>query len=285
MLKVRKGDTSTEKAWDTSIEKAWAPPIFRWAGSKRQLLPVLMQSIPSDFARYIEPFAGSACLFFALRPSQAILGDINEELIKTYEIIRSHPRLVARAAHDLPVTKPQYYKMRATRPESLALVERAVRFVYLNRYCFNGVYRTNQKGLFNVPMGVRTGKMPSEQSFYRCALALRNAKLRATDFETCLKDIRPGDFVYLDPPYARSRLRGEYGYDSFREEDIVRLVNVLKSIDEAGAVFLLSYADSPELRSLLIRWRSKKLSVRRHVAGFAKHRSIVSEVLVSNKTL
>lgn len=275
-----------ELGFDSSFRhrRPWAFPLLRWAGSKRKLLPWLMQCIPQQFKRYIEPFAGSACLFFALRPARAILGDVNFELLHAYDIIRSHPRLVFRAASALKNTKCQYDRLRRIPPESLNPIDRAARFVYLNRYCFNGVYRTNQKNEFNVPRGSRTGRMPGEPVFYRCSVALRSTELRAVDFADCLTDLTVGDFVYLDPPYTTTSrpTHGEYGYDCFGRKDLYRLVDRLAHIHRAGAFFLLSYAADQELENLQHSWFYRRLSVRRHVAGFAEHRTNVGEILVSN---
>lgn len=264
----------------------WAPPLLRWAGSKRKLLPLLMAYSPSEFKRYVEPFAGSACLFFALRPRQAILGDINAELLETYSTVRSHPRLVARKARSWNSSRTHYYAIRRRVPQELQPVERAARFVYLNRRCFNGVYRTNRRGAFNVPRGVRTGRFPDERTFYRCSVALRGTEFRSGDFENCLSDVRKGDFVYLDPPYSVTRPRfGEYGYGCFGDPDLERLAACLKRIDSVGATFLVSYSDSGEFRDLIQEWNCITLRVRRHVAGFARHRATVSEILASNKVL
>lgn len=264
--------------------KPWAPPILRWAGSKRKLVPLLMQHSPASFERYIEPFAGSACLFFALKPKSAVLGDINADLLETYTTIRSHPRLVARKARSWNSSARHYYAVRAKDPQNLSPIDRAARFVYLNRRCFNGVYRTNREGLFNVPRGVRTGRFPDDAAFYRCSLACRCAEFRHGDFENCLADVRANDFVYLDPPYSIARPRfGEYGYGCFKDDDIKRFVACLRRIDAAGATFLVSYSDSVVLKSLITGWHAIRLRVRRHIAGFAEHRSIVSEILVSNR--
>lgn len=261
----------------------WASPVLRWAGSKRQLLPRLLHAIPKTFGRYVEPFAGSATLFFALRPSLAVLGDLNSELVQAYTIIKRHPRIVHRGIASLPNTARYYYRSRSVSPHLLTPMERAVRFVYLNRFCFNGVYRTNRRNEFNVPRGKSTGALPSEASFYRVSVALRNADLRAGDFVTTLSDLRPSDFVYLDPPYDTGRRRhGEYGYGSFSAEDFGRLVELLQWIDKVGAMFLLSYADTSPVRGLTGQWRQQRVRVRRHVAGFARHRSTVRELLVSN---
>ena len=133
--------------------RPWCRPCFRWAGSKRSLLPSLLDCVPHSYDRYIEPFAGSACLFFALRPDRAILGDFNVELMQAYRTIAKHPRLIAREVLRLPASQAAYYRIRSLVPNLLTPLHRAVRFAYLNRYCFNGVYRTDRKNRFNVPQG------------------------------------------------------------------------------------------------------------------------------------
>jgi DNA adenine methylase len=266
------------------MQRPWAAPILRWAGSKRQLLPALLERCPTPIARYIEPFAGSACLFFALKPPRAVLGDINHELMLTYRILRTHPRLLARAARCFPDTARTYYSLRSKMPEQLPDLARAARFVYLNRHAFNGVFRLNQKGRFNVPRGRRTGRLPDEASFLRCAIALRGARLITGDFEECLRGVKRGDFVYLDPPYAVAgkRRRGEYGYGAFDTPDLRRLDVALNAIDAAGGTFLLSYADTAAARRVTRSWVRAKIQVRRHVAGFAGKRRTVPELLVTN---
>lgn len=128
-------------------------PVFRWAGSKRQLVPTLIANAPDDFGAYIEPFAGSACLFFALQPERAVLGDFNTALIGAYRVIATAPRAVARALSAMPTDPAFYYELRSRDAALLSRVERAARFIYLNRFSFNGVYRTNLQGGFNVPRG------------------------------------------------------------------------------------------------------------------------------------
>lgn len=262
-------------------------PVLRWAGSKRRLLPALLEAVPKSFGRYYEPFAGSACLFFALSPNSAILGDVNADLIDAYAVIRSNPTRVARAVHRMPSTASHYYRLRSNLPGTLRPIARAARFVYLNRHCFNGVYRINREGQFNVPRGRRTGAIPTVADFGLCARVLQRAVLRADDFETCLRDVREGDFVYLDPPYA-SKTRttyGEYSYDSFEQNDLPRLLKTLQRLDRLGATFLLSYAYGSPLRCGLSRWHMRRIAVQRHVAGFARHRHRVYEILVSNRAI
>ncbi len=267
--------------------RSWGAPILRWAGSKRKLLPVLLRAMPRTYARYVEPFVGSGCLFFAIHPEAALLGDFNGELVQTYSAVRDHPRLVARVVHSIPQSKSQYYKTRSISPNTLDPIERAARFIYLNRLCFNGVYRTNRKGNFNVPKGRATGDIPPERHFYRCAVALKSAELVSGDFEKCITRVGKGDFVYLDPPYISSSRSqyGEYGYGSFGEQDITRLLAGLKAIDARNAHFLLSYTYNKKLNERLAHWRRRRVYVRRHIAGFTGDRGRVAEVLVSNYSI
>lgn len=259
-------------------------PLLRWAGSKRKLIPHLDAYVPANARRYIEPFTGSACLFFHLRPAKAILGDVNRELIQAYRALRDEPMGVAEALSEMPATEKFYYQLRSQPPSSLNRVGKAARFIYLNRFCFNGVYRTNKAGEFNVPRGVRTGRMPTADRIMSAASTLRRAKLVAGDFEKCLGSVEPGDFVYLDPPYAKRGRPGygEYGYDVFGEVDLQRLFDALRSIDRRGGTFLLSYSYSQQVRKLFSEWRCRTLLVRRHVAGFNEHRGQVREILVTN---
>jgi DNA adenine methylase len=232
----------------------------------------------------VEPFAGSACLFFALKPRQAVLADINPDLMETYSAILQHPRLVARFTLRHRRTSAEYYRLRRCKPASLNPVERAARFLYLNRFCFNGVYRVNREGMFNVPRGSDTGGLPSEAWLYRSAIALRSAELRIDDFESTLQSTRADDFVYLDPPYSpRGRpAHGEYGYGTFREADLERFFDALARADSRGVKIMMSYADSKLVRLRLASWTRRRITVRRHVAGFAKHRALVREILATN---
>jgi len=265
----------------------WGRPILRWAGSKRKLLPLLTQNIPQRFETYIEPFCGSACLFFAINPANAILADINKELINAYRVLKRSPSKLAQATASISPDKETYHEMRARQPHDLSTFERAVRFIYLNRYCFNGVYRTNRKGQFNVPMGIKVGALPDVEQFRECHTSLKSAKLISSDFSEVLDAARPNDFIYLDPPYSNStqRNRGEYGADSFTYLDIDRLIKKLKEVDERGTKFLLSYSATDEVIKLLPRrWQIAEINVKRHVAGFGSQRVLVREILVKNDT-
>ena len=263
-------------------------PLIRWAGSKKKLIPLLKANIPKTFNKYIEPFCGSACLYFSLRPTKAVLSDINKELIVSYKTIRKDSKKITERLLGVEKCKTEYLRLRELDPSTLDEVERSYRFIYLNRFCFNGVYRTNREGKFNVPMGTKTGNLPTPAKISDCAKALKGASLIYGDFKKTLKYIEQGDFVYLDPPYTKegAKNRGEYGHGSFDYQDIPTLISYLEKIDEKGAYFLLSYScDSALLDLLPSRWYKLELSVNRHVAGFKQHRSIAKEVLVANYEL
>lgn len=259
-------------------------PLLRWAGSKKKLLPVLLTAAPDVAKRYIEPFAGSAVLFLRLGAGNAILGDLNESLIETYRIVQRCPQAVWERASMLGNTPDDYYAIRAIPRERLDAFERAAQFVYLNRYCFNGVYRTNRAGKFNVARGKGHLFMPGLDAFKAFARRLRAAELRCSDFEEILAEAGSGDFVYLDPPYALGdkRDRGEYGCDAFRERDERRLIASLRAADRRGAKVLLSYSPATTVLQGLKKWRRHDLTVARNVAGFTSARRSADEVLLSN---
>ena len=187
----------------------------------------------------------------------------------------------------MPKSEAHYYAVRNQVPRHLSELDRAARFLYLNRQCFNGVYRTNLAGEFNVPRGTRLGAFPDLPQLMNCANALKNVQLIGCDFQNTVERAEPGDFVYMDPPYAKhsTRRRGEYGYSSFDLPDIPRLTESLRALNSKGSIFLLSYADCTEAAGMVQAWYSKKLRVQRHVAGFQKHRKVVGEILLSNRPL
>lgn len=216
-------------------------------------------------------------MFFATNPAKAILADINGDLINTYRVLKAHPRAVYNRLNSYPKGKTQYYKIRKLIPENLEEVERAARFIYLNRFCFNGLYRTNNDGRFNVPYSSSgTGALPDWNALKNVSKRLVNTKLLDGDFEKLLlKEVKKGDFVYLDPPYAvdNRRIFTQYGPHSFGLNDLQRLKNVIDEIDKRGAKFLLSYAYSKESNFLMENYQSKRLFVQRNIAGFSERRS------------
>jgi DNA adenine methylase len=261
-------------------------PFLRWAGSKRQILSELSTSWSDDFNRYLEPFLGSGSLFFYLRPKSAILGDINSELITTYEQVKNNLHEALSELSILSKNKKEYYRIRSLNTSKLTPSQRAARFIYLNRYSFNGLYRTNQKGEFNVPFGgERTGKLPGKELLEACSATLQNAEIIQGDFEQVLCLARTGDFVYLDPPYSvkAQRVFNEYSSKSFGQLDILRLRKWLDKLTELGVTFLLSYAVCEEAEGLMKGFSVNVISVRRNIAGFSGNRRKAGEWLITNK--
>lgn len=263
-----------------------AKPFLRWAGSKRKLVPYLSTYWDNSFDRYIEPFMGSAVLYYELDPNKAILSDINKELIQTFTEIKNNPEKVHETLSELKPNKENYYSIRATDPESLNPVEQAARFIFLNRFCFNGLYRTNQKGKFNVPFSPSgTGNIPSIEQLKLASKKLANTELISEDFEGVLtRHVKAGDFVYLDPPYATNskRVFREYGPDSFCVDDLDRLKQTLSSIEQRGAHFVLSYGSCPEALDKFSHWKSETVNVQRNISGFVKGRRKSEELVFTN---
>lgn len=277
---------STHCDQDDPDEKSGIPSFLRWAGSKRLLLSKLRKYCPAHYKRYIEPFAGSACLFFDLQPQSAILGDLNQELICTLRAVQNDVQLVFECIRRLPRGEAAYYRTRELDTSSLSDAQIAARFIYLNRYCFNGLYRTNRAGKFNVPYGPPKSGLPvNEDAIRNAARVLQHAMLVAGDFEETLAYAARGDFVYIDPPYVMEtrRVFSEYLPNTFAKDDLIRLGASLDSLDKRGATFLVSYADSPEARKLLDKWRPKRIWTRRNIAGFSGSRKGTYELIATNK--
>lgn len=260
-------------------------PFLRWAGSKAQLLPEIKQFWKPRYTRYVEPFCGSACLFFSIQPQDALLSDLNEELICTLAQIQVSTDVVVECLKRMQTDEKSYYQIRAIDPITLTPNERAARFIYLNSLCFNGLYRTNQSGQFNVPYGSRHRKnLFDPVMLNEAAQLLRNATFENSDFESVVDQTKNGDFLYLDPPYVTSsrKMFTEYGKNVFTETDLSRLIKSLHRASDRGVHFVLSYADVPEILPLRERWTSVEVNARRNIAGFAGARRSVKEILITN---
>ncbi|WP_420454142.1 DNA adenine methylase [Rubrivirga sp.] len=260
-------------------------PFLRWAGSKRKLIPKLERYWDGSADRYVEPFAGSACLYFHLNPERALLSDINTELVLAYKSIKSDYEAVFEALNRLPTGKDGYYTVRSSEKESMCDIDVAARFIYLNRYCFNGLYRTNRKGIFNVPYGgEKSGSLPTLKELSRYSAFLSNTEIENCDFRDILHKVRSGDFVYMDPPFSvrARRVFNEYDASVFSESDLSDLRNWMLKLDDNGISFVVSYAECDEASSLAEGFSYDVVSVRRNISGFAKNRKIVNEIMIYN---
>jgi DNA adenine methylase len=262
-------------------------PFLRWAGSKRKILPKLQSYWRTDFTTYIEPFVGSAQLFFSIDSKKAVINDINTELINTYLQVKKCPEDVHYFLTQFtPSSRELFYQLRELDPLAFSKDERAAIFIYLNRYCFNGLYRTNNSGKFNVPFaGAATGKLPSLCELKLCANRLKKTRITNYDFEEVVKRYaKPNDFVYLDPPYAvnNKRIFQQYNPSSFGTGDLTRLKNLLTHMDNNNIYFLLSYAYTKETKDIFMGWDKKRIITQRNIAGFIKSRKRAAELLVTN---
>jgi DNA adenine methylase len=260
--------------------------FLRWAGSKRKLLPALRKYWGLGHSRYLEPFMGSAQLFFSLDISQAILSDLNPDLIEVFNQVKNHPYSVYRIISQWENTEQEYYRIRSLKPATLGINQRAARFIYLNKLCFNGLYRTNNKGEFNVPYSKSKSTLVCSLDLLKeASRKLAGAKILQGDFEKIIQtNVQEGDFVYLDPPYAveNRRIFRQYGPQTFGTMDMERLKNLLFHIQGQDAKFLLSYADCVEARDIFRDWDIKKTFAQRNIAGFAQFRRKEAELLISN---
>lgn len=228
-------------------------PFLKWAGGKRWLVDRFPEFFELGNARYVEPFLGSGAVFFRLAPSSALLSDTNAELINAYRCIRSRPDLVRRhlASHQLQHCHEHYYvtRQRQTRSRYTA----AARFIYLNRTCWNGLYRVNLKGEFNVPIGSKVNVLLDSDNFRLIAGQLAAATIKEDDFEATLKDCGEGDFVYCDPPYTvQHNYNGfvKYNEKLFSWGDQIRLRDCVAKASARGARVLVSNACHKSLLDL-----------------------------------
>lgn len=267
-------------------------PFLKWAGGKAKLVSSIKPLMPTKYGKYIEPFLGGGALFFSKRPSESILSDSNAELMNCYQVLKDRlPELLdsLRKFSELEYSPKTYYEIRSWRIPDSQKVKRAARMIYLNRTAYNGLFRVNRKGEFNVPFaGYKNLMLPSEEVLNHASQALRHAILLASDFQETLESYASrGDFVYLDPPYpAVSKYSdfNRYTKDFFSGRDHERLSEQVKELDEMGCFFVLSNADHPLIRELYDNDKFKivKVSAPRFINCKGDKRGNVDELLITN---
>ena len=230
-------------------------PILKWAGGKTQLLSALASHIPSNFSRYVEPFIGGGALFFALQPEHALISDSNPELVNLYQQVANDVEAVIRCLKDYENTREMFYDVRGQDWQRLAPCEAAARMIYLNRTCFNGLYRVNRKGEFNVPFGnYRNPSICDEKNLRAAAEVLKRAEIVCCDFSKVLGGmVRRGDFVFLDPPYVPVGKWGDfkrYTKEQFSNDDQVRLSQAVEEIHRNGVWAVLTNSNHPFVHKL-----------------------------------
>jgi DNA adenine methylase len=227
--------------------------FLKWAGGKRWLVNRHSDLFPEIFNSYYEPFVGSGAVFFALRPCSGLISDSNPELINLYKIMKRMPEELMRCLkrHSANHTTSYYYEIRASRPRSD--LQRAARTIYLNRTCWNGLYRVNLKGEFNVPRGTKDSVIFPTDDFLAISQALRHVRVRCCDFADSIEEAKRGDFVFVDPPYTvRHNNNGfvKYNESIFTWNDQLRLYEAVGRARSRGVKILLTNADHRPLRDL-----------------------------------
>lgn len=263
-----------------------AAPFVKWVGGKRSLLPQLTARLPQRFNAYHEPFVGGGAVFFALQPQVAVLADDNAELVNAYTVVRDEPERLIRHLRTHRAEEDYYYELRAKDPTTLEAVERASRLIYLNRTCFNGLYRVNSRGGFNVPFGrYKNPQICNEVGLRAASAALRGADLRNDSYEHVLETARRGDFVYFDPPYhpvSATANFTSYTAGAFSERDQRRLAEVYRTLADRGCKVMLSNSDTPLIHELYAGFHVDIVAAPRLVNRDASKRGPVNEVLVRN---
>lgn len=267
--------------------KIYPRPFLKWAGGKTQLLEQYQPYLPASLETYYEPFLGGAALFFNLQPQQAFLSDINAELINAYCCVKDEVEalILLLEEHQLKHSKDYYYQMRAGGGGSN--LERAARFIYLNKTCFNGLYRENSKGQFNVPVGRYKNPSICNPDLLRSAsAALQFSQIEVKSFEAVLEHAKDsGDFVYFDPPYhpiSNTSNFTSYSRFSFSENDQIRLRDTFAILANRGVKVMLSNSDCPLIRELYQDFKIHVISAARSINSNTKKRGKITELLITS---
>lgn len=272
-----------------------AKPFLKWAGGKQQLLPQFESYYPKDFLRYIEPFVGGGAIFFHLwntfrLSGETLLTDNNSELINAYKVVRDNlEELIGLIAyHKKHHNRDYFYKIRNLDRQNIELndIERAARLIYLNKTCYNGLYRVNRKGHFNAPLGSYKNPQILNESALRSAnLALQGVHLETRDFRTIADLANPGDFFYFDPPYVPlSKTASFTGYTagSFSAQDQRDLAAVFADLSDKGCYCMLSNSYTPFIIEIYRQFRIEIVHAIRAINSDANGRGSIQEVLILN---
>ena len=267
-----------------------ARPFLKWAGGKSQLLkqydPYFLKR--EDVRRYYEPFVGSAAVFFHLQPVDACLADVNEKLVEIYRVVQNNVEDLVKLLSQFRNDETEYYRVRSLNPAELSSAERAARLIYLNRTCYNGLYRENKKGAFNVPFGRYQNPTICNPTRLRTASELlQGVRLEVNDFDDVVDPAGPGDFVYFDPPYAPLNATSNftsYNRLGFTIDDQRRLARTFDRLAKQGCYVMLSNSCAPIVLELYEGkgYRIVEIQARRSINSKADGRGPVAELLIMN---
>lgn len=267
-------------------------PVLKWAGGKRQLLPEILSKFPKDYRlrSYHEPFIGGGAVFFNIKPTNGTINDVNPRLMNFYKIVRDHPEKLIELAKSYIHDKEEYYKIRDryNQPE-LNDVEDAALLLYLNKTAFNGLYRVNSKGKFNVPFGsYKNPTIVDEDRLYKASDILKSVDIFCTDFSYILEIVKQGDLCYFDPPYlpvSETARFTSYSKGGFSYEDQIRLRDTCVQLNAKGVLFVLSNSYVPPLVKKYQEIENFEVNIvnaNRAINSVGSKRGPVKEILVTN---
>ena len=265
-------------------------PLVKWVGGKRQLMFELLKNMPESYNRYFEPFIGGGALFFELQPENGYISDMNAELINLYSVVRDNVYELIQDLNKHEITKDYFLKIRnldrTKKYNTLSNVEKAGRFIYLNRTCFNGMYRVNAQGQFNVPFGnYKNPRIVDADNLINCSKLLKNTEIKCADFSEVLNKVKKGDFVYFDPPYvplSETSSFTSYTKDGFDIDMQFKLRDVCDELASMGVKFMLSNSDTKLVHELYSSYKINKVFASRAINANANGRGKITEVLVKN---
>ncbi len=267
-------------------------PILKWVGGKRQLLNEISPLIPSSPSLYVEPFIGGAAVLLDKQPKKALISDFNEELINVYRVVRDHPKQLIELleGHERENSSDHYYEVRAQDRDAsfsqVSNIERAARIIYLNKTCFNGLFRVNSQGQLNVPYGrYKHPNIVNEPGVMALSTYLQgDIDIRCGDYAAALENLPKGSFVYLDPPYMPVSITSAFtGYTEggFNYDEQVRLRDECLKLKEQGISFLQSNSDCPAIHELYEGFSLEVVKAKRSINSKGDKRGAVNEVLIS----
>ncbi len=268
---------------DTRLE-----PFLKWPGGKRWFVRDHSNLLPTDFNRYIEPFLGGGAVFFHLQPKQALLGDINPDILSVYLGLKNNWKFVKRSLqyHQRMHSDKYYYEVRSKNPQDI--LAQASRMLYLNRTCFNGIYRVNVKGEFNVPRGTKNTVLLDSDDFEKISITLKNASIHFGDFEILIDRAEKDDFIFADPPYTvRHNHNGfiKYNENLFSWQDQERLTKALIRARDRGAKIVCTNANHSSIRYLYRGTGFKLKTVSRYssISGLSHSRKQFEELVIQSR--
>ena len=274
-----------------NIKNADIPkPFIKWAGGKRQIIKELTDSLPKNYNRYFEPFIGGGALFFAIRPKNAYISDINPELINLYNTVKNNTHSLIKDLLRYKNTETEFYRIRnldrTPDYKNLTNIEKAGRFIYLNKTCYNGLYRTNSKGQFNAPYGFyKNPNIIDEQNLKICSELLKETEIGLSDFSNIENKIKTRDFVYFDPPYIpinKTSSFTKYYKDDFNTGSQIKLKELCDRLNKKNIYFMLSNSYNETALNLYKEYNIKTVKAIRSINCKGSKRGAVDELIITN---